>query len=363
MRLPASVVLLALSVVLACSAPQQAPSAPSAEEGPVAIATEDGRVPLVFLAGALDPQDLADLERSCPNLTVHAGLSRTDALALAPQAHGIDGRFCSSEMLQAAPELVWVQAGSAGVERYLRVPELVGREEIVLTNMRGAASSAIADHAFAMLLALTRRLEPRMAAAREGRWQRELDGPDPVALEERTMLVLGLGAIGTEIARRADGFGMRVVATRRSDRPSPDFVDRVERPERTLELLAEADVVAVCLPLTDETEELLDAEAFTAMKPGAFLVNVARGRIVDHDALLAALESGHLAGACLDVTEPEPLPADHPLWRRPDVLITPHVAGRAALSSGRWNAMYLENLRRFAAGEPLLNVVDKAAGY
>jgi phosphoglycerate dehydrogenase-like enzyme len=360
MHRPAAAALLALSLALACSAP---PSATAAQEGRVAIGTDGGRRPLVFLAGSLDEAQRAELARTAPNLTVHAGLSSEEALALAPAAHGIDGRFCSSEVLQAAPQLVWVQAGSAGVERYLGVPELVERDEVVLTNMRGAASSAIADHAFAMLLTLTRRLEPRLAAARQGRWERALEGPDPVALEGRTMLVLGLGAIGSEIARRADGFGMRVWATRRSDRPAPDYVDRVERPERTLELLAEADVVAVCLPLTDETESLLDARAFAAMKPGAYLVNVARGRIVDHDALLEALESGRLAGACLDVTEPEPLPADHPLWRREDVVITPHVAGRAALSSERWSAFYLENLRRFAAGEPLLNVVDKAAGY
>jgi phosphoglycerate dehydrogenase-like enzyme len=351
-----------LVVAFACRAPA-GPHGPAPEAGRVAISTDGGRVPLTFLAGSLDEEDLAELARTAPNLTVHAGLTQEQALELAPGAHGIDGRFCSSELLRVAPELVWVQAGSAGVERYLRVPELAERDQVVLTNMSGAAASAIAEHALAMLLVLTRRLEPRLAAAREGRWERDLEGPEPIALEGRTMVVLGLGAIGGELARRADGLGMRVLATRRSAAPAPDHVERVEPPERTLELLAEADVVAVCLPLTPQTEGLIDAQALAAMKPGAFLINVARGRIVDSEALLEALERGHLAGACLDVTDPEPLPPDHPLWRLENVVITPHVAGRAALSSGRWRALYRENLRRFAAGEPLLNVVDKVAGY
>jgi phosphoglycerate dehydrogenase-like enzyme len=143
----------------------------------------------------------------------------------------------------------------------------------------------------------------------------------------------------------------------------PPGVERVGRPEDLLALLPESDVVVLCVPLTPETEKLLDARAFAAMKPGSFLVNVARGKLVDTDALLEALETGRLAGACLDVTDPEPLPSDHPLWLLPNVVITPHVAADAALTEARAFALVRENLRRFDAGEPLLNVVDGAAGY
>jgi phosphoglycerate dehydrogenase-like enzyme len=323
--------------------------------GPIAIATEGGRVPLTFLAGPMEAAELERLREVAPNLQVLTGLSQEDALARAGDVQGIDGRYCTSEFLAAAPNLVLVQAGSSGVERYLRVPGLVERDQVVLTNLRGAAAASIADHAFAMLLALTRRLEPRLAAARERRWERQIAGDEAIALEGRTLLVAGLGSIGTEVARRAAGFGMHVIATRRSASDKPSFVERVGTPEQTLAMLAEADVVVICLPLTAATEKLFSKQAFDALKPGAFLINVSRGKLVDTDALLA--------GAGLDVTDPEPLPADHPLWRRDDVVITPHVAGDAALSDQRGDELYFENLRRFAAGEPLLNPVDKRAGY
>jgi len=184
-----------------------------------------------------------------------------------------------------------------------------------------------------------------------------------VALDGRTLLVVGLGGIGTEIARRGHGFGMRVLGIRRSDDPGPDFVERVGKPDELAAFLAEADVVALAVPLTAETEGMIDATALAAMRPGGYLLNIARGQVVDQDALLAALRSGQLAGAGLDVTDPEPLPPDHQLWRQPNVVITPHIASRAELTTERGQALLVENLRRFGAGEPLLNVVDKRAGY
>jgi phosphoglycerate dehydrogenase-like enzyme len=229
--------------------------------------------------------------------------------------------------------------------------------------MRGVHGPAIADHAMAMLLSLTRNLRFYDAAQRQGEWA-ERDTPTPcVSLHGRTMLVVGMGGIGEEIARRAHGFGMRVIATRRSETPAPDFVERVGKPDQLLGMLPDADVVAICVPLTSETENLFDAKAFAAMKKGSYLINIARGRIVNTDALLAALQSGHLAGACLDVTDPEPLPADHPLWKEPNVIITPHMAAAGEVTEQRHRLLRMENIRRFAAGEPLLNVVDKKAGY
>jgi phosphoglycerate dehydrogenase-like enzyme len=156
---------------------------------------------------------------------------------------------------------------------------------------------------------------------------------------------------------------MRVLATRRSQVPPPPYVDEQGMADDLHRFLRRSDVVVLCVPLTEETEGMIGAEELALMRTGSYLVNVARGGVVETDALVDALERGHLAGACLDVTDPEPLPADHPLWSMRNVVITPHVSSRSALTGERWEALYIENLRRFGAGEPLLNVVDKKAGY
>ena len=318
---------------------------------------------LIFLARPMAEEDLEALRKSAPNLRVIAGLSREEALEIATEVHGIDGRYCTSEFLQAADKLVWVQATSAGVGRYLSVPELVETDRIVLTNMQGVHGPTIADHAFAMLLALTRDLRYYLDPAQRGTWNRRGSGAERIALQGRTLLVVGLGGIGSEVAKRGKGFGMRVLATRRSDTPPPHYVDRQGKPDELMELLPEADVVALCVPLTDETRGMIGAEELAAFKPGSYLINLGRGKVVDTDALVQALQEGRLAGAGLDVTDPEPLPADHPLWEMSNVVITPHMSGRSPLTRDRWKAVYRENLRRFGTGEPLLNIVDKKAGY
>lgn len=324
----------------------------------------DGRaLPLVYLAGEVSDDELADLSRAAPGVRIVRGLTRETALAHAPEAHGADAHLVTPEFLAKAPNFVWAQSRSAGVERYIAIKPLVESDRIVLTNMRAAHGPAIADHAFAMLLALTRNLRAFEDAQREGAWLRDAPGARAVALQGRTMLVVGLGGIGSEIAQRAHGFGMRVIGTRRTDTPGPSWIERVGKPEDLLAMLPEADVVAICVPLTPETDGLFDERALGAMKQGSYLINIARGRIVKTDALLAELRSGRLAGACLDVTDPEPLPAGHPLWKEPRAIITPHVAADAELTDERSHALLRENLRRFGAGEPLLNVVDKKAGY
>lgn len=329
----------------------------------VAIPREALPAKLVYFASELTEQDRVELARAAPNMEFVTGLSNEQALARAGEAHGCDVRFASAAFVKAATNLRWVQAHSAGVDRYLGRPELVQSERIVFTNMRGVHGPAIADHVFAGLLALTRRLPGYLENQRQGRWGAAPGDAPAIALHGRTLLVVGLGGIGTEIARRGHGFGMRVWATRRSEAPAPDFVARCERPEKLLELLPEVDVVALAVPLTAQTERLFDAQAFAALKPGAYLVNIARGKVVDTTALIDALRSGRLAGAALDVTDPEPLPADHELWKLPNVVITPHVAADAELTEERHWELFAENLRRFGAGEPLLNVVDGTAGY
>jgi phosphoglycerate dehydrogenase-like enzyme len=329
----------------------------------VALADPSSEADLTYLSGPLNSEELAAVARLAPHLRIVTDPTPAQALELAPTVRAIDARYATAEFLARAKRLVWVQAMSAGVDRLVGRPGIADRDEVVLTNLRGVHGPAIADHAFALLLLLTRDLRPRLADQAGRHWGRGDDVGTPIALKGRTMLVVGLGGIGSEIAERARGFGMRVIATRRSDAPAPPGIEKVGRPDELLALLPEADVVAICVPLTAETEHLFGARAFAAMKPGAWLINIARGKIVDTDALVAALAEHRLAGACLDVTDPEPLPAASPLWAMENVVITPHVASDARITDQRALALLKENLRRFAAGEPLLNVVDKKAGY
>jgi phosphoglycerate dehydrogenase-like enzyme len=360
---------LALCLVALGSRVAGAQNAPTDELGSlrnarVALPRTAARPTLTYFARELSDAQRREVERIAPHVRVVAGLSREQALARAAEAHGADASYASPEFLRAARNLVWMQSFSAGVESYLAVKELADSDRVVLTNMRGVHGPAIADHVFAMLLALTRDLPVHLAGRAQGTWKPGGSGVlQPIALKGRTLLVVGLGGIGGEIARRGRGFDMRVIGIRRGDDPAPDFVERVGKPQDLLAMLPQADVVAIAVPLTPETTNLFDRKAFAAMKQGSYLVNVARGKVVDTPALLQALQSGKLAGACLDVTEPEPLPRDHGLWKLPNVVITPHVSSFSELTEERRSALFLENLRRLDAGEPLLNVVDKKAGY
>ncbi|MFK7961889.1 MAG: D-2-hydroxyacid dehydrogenase [Phycisphaerales bacterium] len=302
-------------------------------------------------------------EAATPNVRFVVPESLEHAMRLAPDVHGADGRHCTPEFLAAAEQLVWVQSPSAGVAWLLEREGIRERDEIVVTNMQGVHGPAIAEHVFGMLLTLTRDIGYHQHPDQRGAWNREGSGRERIALSGRTILVVGLGGIGREVARRGHGFDMEVLATRRSRTAPPAYVDRQGTAGELEAMLPLADVVVLCVPLTSETEGMMNERTLGLMKPGAYLVNIARGRVVDTDALVAALDSGRLAGACLDVTDPEPLPPGHALWDMPNVVITPHVASRAALTSERRADLLEANVRRFGAGEPLLNVVDKSAGY
>jgi len=361
----------AACLLVACaSSPTEAPRPNLAEEigslRNAVVATPAGVAAgeVVYFARGLSDADRAAVAAFEPGLRVVEGLTREQAVSRAHEAHGVDAFYASAEFVAAAPQLTWVQVPSAGVDHYASAAHLVDEPRIVMTNMRAVHGPAIADHVFAMLLALTRDLPVHLTGRVSGAWNEDGSGVlEPITLAGRTLLVVGLGGIGSEVAKRAAGFDMRVIATRRTGTDAPPFVERVAGPDALLELLPEADVVVVCVPLTPETDGLFDAAAFAAMKRGAYLVNIARGRVVDTAALVDALHTGRIAGACLDVTEPEPLPADHVLWTFPNVVITPHVAAQSASTLERRSALLVENLRRFAAGEPLLNVVDKGLGY
>ncbi|MGJ8632980.1 MAG: D-2-hydroxyacid dehydrogenase [Luteolibacter sp.] len=326
----------------------------------VAIKLSDPEEQLTYFTQAVSKEEKAELARIAPNLRLVTGLSKKEALARAEEAQGIDASYATPEFLEKATNLAWIQVMSAGVDRYT---SLMKDDKIVLTNFRGVHGPAIADHAMAMLLYKTRNLDFYTDQQKKSTWSRGRAPKKAVTLEGKTMFVVGVGGIGTEIAKRAHGFGMRVIGTRRSDTPSPDFIEKTGKPDDLLAYLAEADVVALAVPLTPETENLLDEKAFAAMKPGTFLINIARGKVVNTDAMLKALDSGKLAAACLDVTDPEPLPKDSPLWSHPEVIITPHISSRSEVTDQRRAALLRENLRRFSSAEPLLNVVDKELGY
>lgn len=338
---------------------------------PQRLVTAGGaKAPLTYFAGEMSDEMLKEALTAAPGVRVVRGVTRESAVERAGEIDAIDAHLLTPELLEKATKLAWVQSRSAGVERFLAIKGFAENDRIVFTNMRGAHGPAIADHAFAMLLTLSRDLRAYDKAQEKGEWMRDgvpttPGAPDirPFALQGRTMLVVGLGGIGAEVAQRAHGFGMRVIGTRRTDTPGPAWIEKVGKPEDLLAMLPGADVVAICVPLTPETDKLFNEQAFAAMKQGAILINVARGRVVDTDAMLAALRSGRLAGACLDVTDPEPLPAGHALWKEPNVVITPHISADADLTDERSMALLKENLRRFDRDEPLLNVVDKKAGY
>lgn len=368
-----AVSLLCGSAVLAAPAPvAPAPLATSTSSGQEVGSLRNARVALTmpsekpalnFFVPELTAAQIEELARLAPNVRVVSGLSREQLLERVEEAAAIDAHYLTPEFLARAKHLVWVQAMSAGVDRDIGIEGLAQRESLVLTNLRGVHGPAIADHAFGMLLTLTRDLRHYAAQQAKGVWKRAGSGTPLLALQGRTMLVVGLGGIGTEIAQRAHGFGMRVIATRRGDDPAPSFVSHVGRPGDLMAMLPEADVVALAVPLTPETQGMINAEAFAAMKPSAYLINIARGKVIDSAALISALESKRLAGACLDVTDPEPLPAESPLWRFPNVVITPHMSAESELTYDRGWLLLKENVRRFGAGEPLLNVVDLNAGY
>jgi phosphoglycerate dehydrogenase-like enzyme/glyoxylase-like metal-dependent hydrolase (beta-lactamase superfamily II) len=331
----------------------------------VAIPMDKGkeRPKLKYLSGPVTPEDRAAYQQVAPNVEIVVAKDKAEAHRFAPEVDGCAGNFVSPEFLRDATKLRWVQQFSAGVEQLVFIPELRNNDQVVLTNMKTMFGPPIADHVMGLLLSLTRSLHHYHGLMRDGTWGKGADAPYQGELQGKTMLVVGLGGNGAESAKRAHAFGMRVIATDPKDMALPAYVSRLEKPDKLDALLPTADVVVLAAPLTPDTQALFNAERFGRMKDGAFLINIARGKMVDQNAMVAALQSKKLAGAGLDVTEPEPLPSDHPLWKLPNVIITPHVSGQSPGTKARTRQLFIENLKRFASGEGLLNVVDKKAGY
>ena len=285
------------------------------------------------------------------DLTQQPGL-----LAQIEIAYGGLGR----DQIAGAARLRWLQVGGAGVE-WLLSPEMAAHD-VVLTNARGVGAAPITEHMFGMLLMVTRRLAHAWDHQKTGHWDNSGLGDQVGLLWGKTLGILGVGAIGSHSARVGKAFGMRVLGLRRGTQPHPE-IDRMYAPDSRLEFLAACDIVMSTLPLTDATRGFLGPAEFEAMKPGAILVNTGRGGTVDTHALMDALRLGHLGAALLDVTDPEPLPDGHPLWKMKNVYLTPHYSGSRPDYEACADAIFLDNLRRYLAGEPLVNIVDKHAGY
>lgn len=298
------------------------------------------------LVEAIRPDRLVAVDGSDP-ASVDAALAEAEVAILAGD---LDARHV------AAPKLRWIHCDHAGLTRSAR-PE-VFRKGIVVTGSAGRSGPALAEHVMMFALMLCSRYPDFYEAQKRHEWRRTPEMADLRALYGRTIGILGMGHTGVELATRAKAFDMRVLGYRRRDMAPPPGVDRMysaDKGETIDDILREADVLALVLNLSDATHHLIGAREIAMMKPSAILVNLARGGIVDTDALVAALAEGRLAGAGLDVTDPEPLPPGHPLWDAPNVLITPHFTAAVPDKVDRSLDVITENLRRWRAGEPMLN--------
>lgn len=275
----------------------------------------------------------------------------------------IIGICTAPTMKNADKNLLWLHNYRVGIDRCVGLSE-DQLANTVFTNGKRLSGPTIAEHSIAMMMSLARGLPAYGQAQSAGRWQRALSRSVSFGeIDGKTMLVVGLGGIGTQIAWRAHGLGMRVIATRNSSRTGPDYVDYVGLSNELHKLAGEADVIVNALPLTAKTVDVFDKAFFDAAKSGAIFLSVGRGKSTVTADLVQALESGHLYGAGLDVTDPEPLPETSPLWQMGNVIITPHVSSTSADSIRRSAIITVENLRRYVAGEALLNIVNIQAGY
>ncbi len=300
------------------------------------------------------------LRRAFPNVLFITALTPEEMLSAAPEADIIFTKSLRPEVLHAANRLRWVQAGVSGVERMLAIG--LRERDVLFTNARGAHGVPMAEFILAMMLAFATGLHTLIRA--QGERKRVFD---PVIgrkfeLEGQRLCVLGAGDIGGTTARKARALGMRVTVVRRSGANFPD-ADETRTLDHLPEVLPNADHVALCLPMTDATVGIIGEPELRAMKPTAYIYNVGRGRSIDPDALLRALREGWIAGAGLDVTAPEPLPPDSPLWEMPNVILGQHTSGSSPYNADRITSIFIENLGRYLRGEPLINVVDKAMGY
>jgi phosphoglycerate dehydrogenase-like enzyme len=335
------------------------------------------RVLLLFLAASLfflnaqtkkvvvevnDPGLLEELNSVAQGKARIVPVTKQNAIGEIADADAYIGNITPAEV-RAGKKLKWVHVMSAGVEHVLFMSggNDLRDSDIVLTNNKIVQGPEIADHAMAMLLSLSRDLPTFWANKQSETWQ-----PRPyrgIELSGRTAVIVGQGGIGTQIATRAWAFGMSVIGVDPEDKPFSPFVKKTVKPDQLDAVLPEADVLFISAPHTAQSHKMVGPREFELLKKGSYFIAVSRGGVYDMNALVKALDEQRLAGAGVDVMDPEPLPKDHPLWKFQNAIITPHIAGRSDKDHGRMVGTAKENLARFLDGRPLVNVVDKKKGY
>jgi len=329
-------------------------SYPIAQPGKAAAT---GEINIVTMTGI--PQIYQEKIRALsPAIKLKLCSSRDEFHREVPSAHVIFGGFSKNDLARAR-QLKWIQWGAAGVEGIMW-PELVN-SPIVLTNMQRMFAPPISETVFALLLALTRGIDRYTMQTHEHKWK-QVSGL--VEISGKTMGVVGLGGNGTDTAYRAFyGFGMNVLAVDPKPLPQPHFVAELHSLDWFPQMVPQVDVLVSAPPLTPISRNMFNEKVFHAMKPSAYFINIARGKLVDTPALVRALKERRIAGAGLDVAYKEPLPPDDPLWSAGNVIITCHSSGHSPQTEGRRMDLFAENIRRYVTGLPLLNVVDKQRGY
>lgn len=315
-------------------------------------------MPKLVILNRLTEDRLAVLQRHSPHAVVESYPNMESALPHVQDADAIAmwGFTDPTPLFSAAPKLRWIHSLSAGIESLLP-PEMI-TNDIILTHTAGIHDRPVAERAMAMILSLAHQLPAAITAQHNGEWKRFSFRP----LYEQTILIVGYGGIGQEIARLAKTFGMHVIACKRQATRATNADETITQADLPA-YLPHADIIVAALPGTPETENLFDAAHFAAMKPSAFFVNIARGSLVDQDALTHALQTGAIAGAGLDVFETEPLPADHPLRHLDRVIVTAHSAAMVDGYFDRVLGVLAENWQRYLTHQPLLHVVDKEKRY
>ncbi|MCZ0704148.1 phosphoglycerate dehydrogenase-like enzyme [Natronobacillus azotifigens] len=263
-------------------------------------------------------------------------------------------------ILKKAPNVKWVQSHSVGVDAMLHEETI--NQDIIITNARGCTSIPIAEHTIAMITSFAKQVPTLLKHKQQQNWEKAMVKD----LSGSTIAIIGYGQIGSEIAKRCKAFDMHVVGCRRNpsqNNPENDYADLIVGMDQVNDVLGKADFVVLALPATEETDDFLDRERLKVMKPGSVLINVGRGNAVVEPDLVESLRAGHLAGAALDVFDVEPLPDEHPFWHMDNVIISPHQAYLSPKNTDRIIDLFYQNIKRFIAGDPLLNVVNKVKGY
>jgi phosphoglycerate dehydrogenase-like enzyme len=313
-----------------------------------------------FKPNVLTDAQLDQVRQAAPDMRLVVTPDRDEMSAVLDDVE-IATALVPASLLVTAPRLRWLHAWGAGVDGVLRQPGAIERD-FILTTTSGIHAVQMTEHVLAVLLAFARRLPDAMRAQAARTW-RHMERAEVFELAGKTLLLIGLGSIGRHTAQIAAALGMRVLGVRRTPSGSIPGVERVAGIEDLHDLLPEADFVVLMTPLTSETRGLIGERELRLMKRDAYLVNVARGGVVDEAALIRALRAGWIAGAGLDVFEHEPLSSDSPLWEMANVMITGHYAGVTPAYEARAFEVFLDNLQRYRAGQPLRNVVDKRRGY